>query len=968
MKILSILFFLFFNNCFSQESFTFKQFHISEGLPSEQVYQVVQDAQGYLWFATDRGVSQYDGNTFKTFTRKEGLTDEVVFGFYPQRNGKLWFYTYTGGICYYENGKIIEPQFNSNFKALLKQMKYPILVSLFVNENGVVWVGTGNNTIFKIDTTGKVYVFFDDKMNFSTAIIKNGSAPFQNTVVCGGRNKNIPKDLIFYSHPDSIPIYIPLPAYKGKNKDNRSKIYTIDDTTFMYAYGTMLVKIKNGKVVQHIKLQEDKRILYALLKDKDNDFWVGTTNGVFCFKGGDLSTTPDYFLRGYSISSVWQDHERGYWFTSLSNGVFYIPHFAIESISSNDLKHKPVFILSNSSGVFVTTTSGSLLYFDDSEFENFTIAENIISKTLPITLWNDNIFVVTTKPNRGYKLFKNNVTQNNPVVNLKGNLRRNDEGSSFFWILKRNKFYIYSEILDSVVKSFDWNNEVIRAIAIKGDLSKVWIGTAFGLKLYQNDSLFNLNDSIPGLDGRISDLDLICDTILLITTRGNGVIKHDLKSGSFEKLIDLPNEYCNQAFVDNRDRVWVTSFSGVTCIEHIYATKPKYTHFSTDYGLISNEAYQVCQYKEQMWLATGKGISKWHMDWMPPRRKTKINMHRTTVNGEIKMPQEMKDLTYRQNNLNFFFSAIRFQKPMQYQYRLMGLHANWIPTMNQEATYTALKPGKYTFELRALNEEVLHASIPILITYPFWQNPWFWLAVALFTTALLIFGLQLRYRVILKEDKLYALFVQSEQKALRAQLNPHFLFNAFNSIVELLTKKKYDNAENYMTRFSKLMRLILQSSREKEIMLFEEIELLTHYLELEKLRFGSIVNFQFDVDTSLDVEAIVLPPLIIQPYIENAIKHGILSRKDEKGMLTVSFLREQNLLVAIITDNGKGYEHSLNQKAKKRRSYGMKISGERINLFSDKKNDRVQITLLKENDLEYPGTKVKIYLPYKTIV
>lgn len=210
-----------------------------------------------------------------------------------------------------------------------------------------------------------------------------------------------------------------------------------------------------------------------------------------------------------------------------------------------------------------------------------------------------------------------------------------------------------------------------------------------------------------------------------------------------------------------------------------------------------------------------------------------------------------------------------------------------------------------------------------------------------------------------KEAEFNAKVSDTELKALRSQMNPHFIFNSLNSIGDYIIKNDTQSASDYLSKFAKLMRLTLENSEKKEILLSEDIALLKTYMDIERKRFNNKFNYTIQVDSNLDAENIVVPPMILQPFIENSIVHG-LSQKEAPGLITISFKAENNMLICSVDDNGIGRKHSvLNKNNPDNKSMGMAITKSRIEIINKLKNTNGTVEIIDKTE----GTRIDVSLP-----
>ncbi len=332
------------------------------------------------------------------------------------------------------------------------------------------------------------------------------------------------------------------------------------------------------------------------------------------------------------------------------------------------------------------------------------------------------------------------------------------------------------------------------------------------------------------------------------------------------------------------------------------------------------------------------------------------------------------DLNYKQNIFSFEFAVLHYSDPENNQYRFMlqNYDKTWRNAgTEKKAFYFNVPPGHYIFRIRASNNIGIWAekNISIIITPPWWQTWWFWTIVVLLLIGLFYVIIKVRVRIVRREERLKSGYekelLELEAKALRAQMNPHFIFNCMNSIKSLIQKNDQEKSILYLTTFSKLIRTVFQNSDKREISLYDEIETCRLYTQLESMRFSNRFNYQFNVDETLDLKSIMVPALIIQPFIENAIWHGIMP-KNEEGTVTVTVAKNDNTICCIIDDDGIGREVSKQNKFLSadaaHQSKGEHLTQARLDLDNilNERNATIEIVDKKDGSVKPIGTKVII--------
>lgn len=361
--------------------------------------------------------------------------------------------------------------------------------------------------------------------------------------------------------------------------------------------------------------------------------------------------------------------------------------------------------------------------------------------------------------------------------------------------------------------------------------------------------------------------------------------------------------------------------------------------------------------------------------------KLKVFIDKIKILNVEQTGQRIKDsvllIKPKENFFSFDFSCVDFTNPNlnQFAYKLEGWDQDWIYSNNRRyANYTNLDGGHYTFKVKAKNQNEEWSDpveLKVYIQSPYYKSIWFTVLMCLGFIGL-IYGLYLfRVRQIEREEKLKTDFnkqlSETRMQALRAQMNPHFVFNCLNSINRYIIKSDIKTSSLYLTKFAKLIRLILDNSEHKLVVLSNELEALSLYIEMEQLRFDHKFNFSINISPEVESDHISIPPLLIQPYVENAIWHGLLHKTDP-GELIINLHQQEEQLICEIIDNGIGREQSkqfTSATAKTRKSVGIKLTEERLKLYAEDISSIGQQKIIDLYDREgnASGTKVILTIP-----
>lgn len=359
------------------------------------------------------------------------------------------------------------------------------------------------------------------------------------------------------------------------------------------------------------------------------------------------------------------------------------------------------------------------------------------------------------------------------------------------------------------------------------------------------------------------------------------------------------------------------------------------------------------------------------IDTIPPV----VFINNIKINGADTTTLTYYELNHNENNLEINISGVfGGQSELQYKYILEGKETNWNYTTNTSMYFTALAPGIYTFKVFAMSDGGVWSKIPAVITFsinaPLYTSFWFISSIMLVLIAIILLVVFIETRkaqnrkALFEEEKRKVLI--SELHALRSQMNPHFIFNTLSSIQSFITKNDSKDAVIYLSKFSKLMRATLENTQKQKIPIKDEIETLELYMGLEKLRLNNKFDYEILVDDEIDIQFEEIPPMLVQPYIENAIWHGI-SHKKGKGIIKISFrLENENLLKCEIEDNGVGRQKAMemNKEQQKNKSLGMSITKERLEIINSLKDSKLSVSIvdLEGNNIS-KGTKIELFIP-----
>ena len=525
--------------------------------------------------------------------------------------------------------------------------------------------------------------------------------------------------------------------------------------------------------------------------------------------------------------------------------------------------------------------------------------------------------------------------------------------------------FVTNKVIGSIVKR-------TTAIGINR-AGEIYIGSNDGLYRWDKDSLFYFGKPYKALSYRVNTICNTADDLLWVGLGSDSllVLKNNILIKSIALGDIIPGNVCKSLYSNRPGVIWLGTNKGLNKIQYQLRNNVitlYNTFFGISDGLIGEQVNDIAINNDTVFVATTGGISFLRADLNLPITDITTFITRVSIQGNDTVVLKEYTLPYDKNNISIYFSGadLTGYYPL-FEYRTN--EGNWIKT-DKNNIELSLAPGKTTIQIRGLKRDGTASSqsetISVSVKTPFWKNGIFWTVVVLALFVIIFLTLENRNRQkrkaevekVITEKKLTEL----EMQALKAQINPHFVFNCLNSIKGFIFDKDFKQADKYLDKFSDLMRSTIDNSDASIISLQSEMNYLDNYLQLEKLRFEEKFEYRIEVDKDINKEKIFVPAMLLQPYVENAIRHGMRFLENKKGHINISASTENNYLICKIDDNGIGREKAAALKSKMHIEYqsrGMNISRRRAELYKIEQ----EVVDKKDADGNVTGTTIIVKIP-----
>ena len=949
----------------SAQNYNFQHLSIQKGLPQSQVYAICFDSNNYAWIGTQGGgVCIYNGNEFKYITKQDSLISNRVYSI-SQINSQIWVGCKGGASLFNLKGEFIK---NYRFSSA------SIIVKSCVVFKGEIWVGS-NRGIYKIERNQlKKYTLNPNisDANIQSILVENETELWVNTT------KGIFNLLII---PNKLN------TNRGLSNSNITTSVSLKNIWLIGSYGggvQLYDKSKGIITPKRLGLLKNEIVLDILANE--DEVWIATMNkGVFVWhiKSNEVKHfTVDNGLSNNHVRTLEKDKWGNIWIGTSGGGISiynnspFLEYNKANGLNSNYIynvvkdKNNNLWVSTEGTGVVRLNDTSNVLF--DEEFGYKSVKTRVLFEDNQQNIW-------FGSEGEGVGLWLAN-DDKDTIYRFK-----NNSGLQNYWIKSFAQHPITQQIFVATaggIHELSIQNKLpiqikfkkIRHEKIPNRISQICFDD-YGVLYFSSDHGVGKVLLNKGVVRRIKLFDtnsnfrnvLVKSNILFAGSTDKGVLKIDLENEkelnwiNTKKWLNSNNIY---QLIWHNFELWVGTEKGLVKLsmndQNSIIDNQFYQYEDGFEGVETNINASNIDHEQNLWFGTTNGLflfngesTKNHKKIGPAFRFLDIQLFyesilNTNFSRYFSNPttDSILILEHDNNHIGFSFEAIQYAhaKQIRYRWKLEGFDEKWTPSSkNTSATYGNLKAGQYTFLAQSSIDDTWTTepiAFDFVIEAPFWATIWFKIG-AVFSILLLI-GLIIlfiykrfqRKNIELREKlELEKSLLELEQKALRLQMNPHFMFNALNSIHNLIILNDSANARYALSKFTKLLRQVLENSREKFISIDAEVETLEHYVQLEKITTQQEFEFNLIIDADLDTNEKILPPLMIQPFLENAIIHGFKNIL-HKGIINVTFeLVEDDILKCTIDDNGIGRMNASqinSQKENYHKSTALHVTQERL--------------------------------------
>jgi ligand-binding sensor domain-containing protein len=813
-----------------------------------------------------------------------------------------------------------------------------VVTALYMDEHKTIWLGWWGGALTSFDMHSKTFDYFSPTVN-----------------------------------SQQLKWLVAADIKKGREPNT---LYITDRYQEAYAFNTLTKEWKN---ISPLKLQNTNATFHGMLIDKSGILWMGTSDGLFKADPNQqlfethLVNAPTVPGADNGVISIYKDEldNNKLWYSGYNAGNLFcydlkqrkrlpIPK-PLQSLQNQLWEYYESFCRDNQNRLWISCGKG--IYVWDEKNGQVSLFEsgnkhkgqlntqgNLLLKTKRHQIfaggW-ENLALFNEQTQSFKNIFLADSVYSTEVFDL------NEDAEGDVWVacVDQPRKAAIIRCVDSKTLAYKRYNHPVIQNCIYGtgkslrclyakDKKHIYIGTNFGLfrGFVENDTLQ-----------------------LKQATTADGFF-----AGAVEHIKP-----------ENDSIIWLHSSDGVYRHNMFQNT---YSRLGTPNGMLNNFPNSISAYNGQVFLGSQDGNfqalnTSFLNQQQPPAifiTGFKVNGNDFLLNGKDILGQKNIPISYKQDNVHFEFTALDYTNTslQLFKYQLEGYDKDWISTSEPFAVYNNLPGGDYTFRVKACNSfgnwNEAGIAVKLKVAPPFWKTSWFIITCALLAGLALWLAYKRRVTRIKAAAALKQQRLEAELKALRSQMNPHFIFNCLNTIDAYILKNQREEASEILQQFSQLTRSILDNSRVETIEVQEEMNALMTYAQLEQTIMDHHFSTDFHIDEALQHANYSIPTMLLQPFVENAILHGLRQLTEKKGLLSIHASLVGSKILFTITDNGIGRQAAsalAKNSGSHKVSHGIKMTTERIAILNNASKNKIRLQISENNHLQGSGTIVILEIP-----
>jgi ligand-binding sensor domain-containing protein len=967
-----VIFLLFQFEVKAQQYNKYVHYTTENGLPANNLYNGFQSKDGFIYLNSTTGLIQYDGYDFKNFDVSDGLLDTDLLYSYEDNLGRIWMVPFSENLFFLQHGKIHNKLNDPLVKKICDAFHDNVFFQFKVSDNDVI-------CLYKLNSS-KILLLHDTSMQL-IQLPKNEKVKFayqyEGTLLIQGvenytyKKFKLEKVTTSFNEIRGNQI-VKVGAFLHSFSDGHNRKY-FRLNKFCISANDSLKHVASKQIPV---VNSQRGITYFNQK-----FYFASQNKIYtCDANFEQLTLYKTLPVNAVITCIFFDKKSNMWAVSANDGVFLFLNNEVKLIAyPSQLDEKFFYKIHVDDRKNIYTATSNYIYKLTEKIDGFKkeilvklpIADRGLKK---IVVDKDDLYFAY-KPNEVYCFNKKVHTIKHiifPESILGFSLKDIDVmNKDSLLVASGNKAFLIEHGHPNVLY-----NARSTAIAYSRQAHECYIGTLNSLIKYDfvTKKTFDLSTTNKILQSRILNIMIDANQVVWVSTSGNGLVGlyGDKVLYQLTTKNGLINDNINGISLNKQNEIMVSTNNGITVLNYNFLNRKikqiSTRNYNIEDGLIDNFVNDTKMLGNDLYIASNNGLSLLNTTKCLSDTINSVFISQVKINNQLVTDEKLKALSHTENFIRFCYSSMNFKhRNSFYRYRLLPIQKNWVLTNEHVKEFGPLSPDEYSFEIMPCNKDGKSIGKPSIVSFvirkAFWQTIWFKLLILLTLTTILYFTFKSYFTNKQNEINHQHELADLKIKALRAQMNPHFIFNCLNTIQGFMNEGNNLESNRFITKFSHLIRQTLNFSSETFVSIDKEVDYIKTYIMLERMRFNESFDFKIDVDDEIETSKVFIPSMLVQPLVENAIRHG-LRNNAVKGNLYIKFYLQGNSIKIIVEDDGKGFD-AKNDNGMAHDSKGLSLIYERIKTYSILLNTEIKLDVIdrKNNEKLLTGTQATLSIP-----